>query len=245
MLVTANVEETMNKIIPQEQHLFPVSFKRKLEYEGFFLKEVIDKRKVELWYNFLRQKNKHYQDIVLDTNLIDEFCESTRELAELIERDAPKISTPEDKIEKETMEEIPLANQYDTLMSDKYEHDVEEDTFANRYAEMIIQYETLHKIPIEEDSDDIRLDDEFFPDEENDDSPEEEDVSPAKRPKTDNISVAPGEKGFLKSFGDQIFIEEMAFPHLFCRGSGNNISGILPFLLFKCNPNCSKVNLTD
>ena len=55
ILISADIPSSMEKILPQEQSLFAVNFKRKLSYEGYFLSEVIDKNKVVAWYNWLKK----------------------------------------------------------------------------------------------------------------------------------------------------------------------------------------------
>ena len=45
-MISADVQQTVDKILPVTQNLIPVSFKRKLEYAGYFLEEYIDKNKV-------------------------------------------------------------------------------------------------------------------------------------------------------------------------------------------------------
>ena len=123
ILISADVKGTMSKIIPQEQGLFPVSLKRKMEYEGFYMREAIDKEKLKIWHEHLSKDNKHYREVQLDTDLIDEFCEEIRQIAERMEVEAPVIATPEDEIERDTMEEVPISKQYDTLMCNKYEQE--------------------------------------------------------------------------------------------------------------------------
>ena len=50
IMVSANVEETMNQILPRPQNLLPVAFKRKIEYHGHFMAEFIDRRKVQTYF---------------------------------------------------------------------------------------------------------------------------------------------------------------------------------------------------
>ena len=169
------------------------------------MREVIDKNKVEIWYNHLRQTNPHYQDILLETDLIDEFCESIRKMADNMTAKAPIISTPEDEIEKEVIEEVPLSRQNDTLMSNKYEQSIDDNTVPNRYADMIIKFEIENKIPPEEDPDDL-------PDISSDESDDESEEDPNDRSdkiakqRTENISVAPAEKGSFKNFGEEAVV---------------------------------------
>ena len=71
ILISADVAET---ILPVEQNLFPVSFKRKLEYEGYFMQEVIDKNKLKVMVGWMKENNQHFKDLDIDLDLIDDFC---------------------------------------------------------------------------------------------------------------------------------------------------------------------------
>ena len=71
ILISADVAET---ILPVEQNLFPVSFKRKLEYEGYFMQEVIDKNKLKVMVGWMKEINQHFKDLDIDLDLIDDFC---------------------------------------------------------------------------------------------------------------------------------------------------------------------------
>ena len=82
ILISADVPSSMEKILPQEQSLFPVNFKRKLSYEGHYLSEVIDKKKEVAYFQFLKKNNPHFQDMTLSTELIEEFCQKTRKSAD-------------------------------------------------------------------------------------------------------------------------------------------------------------------
>ena len=58
--VTADIQHTRDKIIPVDQQLIPVSFKRKLSYSGYYLKEIIDKEKLLKYFNELQKINHLY-----------------------------------------------------------------------------------------------------------------------------------------------------------------------------------------
>ena len=225
ILISADVDETMSKILPQQQGLFPVSLKRKMEYEGHYIREVIDKDKLKIWHEHMKMNNPLFRDVQFDGNLVDEFCEEVKELSERMEIETPVISTPEDEIEKETLENIPISKQYDTLMCNKYEQEIDDNTVPNIFADMVIDFETQHNIQSDDYNEDLPdiSDPEDSSDEERDsedDSDVDEDVTPRKKPKlkVENIAVAPGEGGTFQNYGENLFIEELAFPHLFPRG---------------------------
>merc|ERR1711954_132075 len=153
ILISADVEESMNKILPREQNLIPVALKRKLVYEGHFMCEIIDKNKLKIYFAWLKQNNAQYIDTIFDDDLIDEFCEVSRQRADEIERLAPIRSEPEDEIDKEPVEEVPLSKQYPSIMVDKYETEIEDNTYMNKLANQIIEYEIQHRVSSDDYSD--------------------------------------------------------------------------------------------
>ena len=52
IMVSANLADSMKKILPLEQNLLPVSLKRKLQYGGHYIKEYIDRPKVQTYLNW-------------------------------------------------------------------------------------------------------------------------------------------------------------------------------------------------
>ena len=43
IMISAELQTTMEKILPCQQNLIPVSFKRKVEYKGYFIEEYVNK----------------------------------------------------------------------------------------------------------------------------------------------------------------------------------------------------------
>ena len=212
--ISANVEETMQKILPIEQNLIPVSFKRKLEYEGHFIHEIIDKRKVEIWHEYMKENNPHYRDTQFDSDLIEEFCYKIRKSLESLEKDLVQATQPDDEILKEPVDEVPLFKQYDTLMCDKYENDIESNTVANRLADLIVEHEIRCKIPVDEILDEDEMDELYNSESDSEDEGENEYEVPHKKSKEEPVSVAPGEGGEFKTWGSEkdLYLEELAFP---------------------------------
>ena len=233
-LISANIPHSMEKIIPQEQSLFPVSFKRKLSYEGFFMEEVIDKEKIIEWFKWLKQNNEHFRDIELSIEKIDDFEESSRKKADEMERiSTVTMTVPEDEFEKEeATEEIPLSKQNTTLMVDKYEIDPKDKSYQNLLADLIVKCEILHDAKEENnDFDDFFMEDleedEFQDEDEKDNDESEDTLIPRKRTKYSKISIAPGEGGKFHNWsGDNLYIEEQAFVHLFPRGQVHNFHSL-------------------
>ena len=50
IMVSADVVQSMKNILPQEQNLLPVAFKRKIEYQGHYLQEYVDRQKLQIYF---------------------------------------------------------------------------------------------------------------------------------------------------------------------------------------------------
>ena len=72
-MISADLQTTIDKILPQQQHLIPVVFKRKLSYQGHFIDEWIDRNKVLAYFSWFKKYNHLYEDFELDQKIIDEF----------------------------------------------------------------------------------------------------------------------------------------------------------------------------
>ena len=57
ILISADVSHSLSRILPVSQSIIPVCFKRKLEYKGNYLEEVIDKEKVKAYFDFYKFNN--------------------------------------------------------------------------------------------------------------------------------------------------------------------------------------------
>ena len=51
----------MDRILPIDQNLIPVSFKRRLAYSGSFLEEYVEKKKLLMFFEFLKKNNHLYK----------------------------------------------------------------------------------------------------------------------------------------------------------------------------------------
>ena len=75
--IQANISHTVEKLQITSENIIPVSFKRKVEYRGHYLEQVIDKGKVFQWLTFLKQNNPLYKDIKVNLTDIntDRVCQ--------------------------------------------------------------------------------------------------------------------------------------------------------------------------
>ena len=79
ILISSNISHSMSKILPRNQNLLPVCLKRKLEYTGNYIEEVIDRMKVEIYFNFLKRFNPLYNESKFQDDQIDKYedeCDS-------------------------------------------------------------------------------------------------------------------------------------------------------------------------
>ena len=231
IFITSDIPHSMEKILPQEQHLFPVSFKRKLIYEGHYMEEIIEKEKLKIIFEWLRKNNHLFYDVVLKDEIIDEFIETTRKEADDFEEiNAPKISIPDDEIEKDTMDEVPIGKQFPSVMINKYEENLTESSIPNKLSDMIVEFEVKNRISHDEYNEDAETEDLFEEFESDSDSHEEpitEETTPKKKTKFQKVVVAPGEHGSFQNWGDDTYLEEKCFPMLFVQGKGGYLQSCL------------------
>ena len=160
----------MEKILPQQQIIIPVSWKRKIHYRRFYLEEWVDVKKVELYFNCFKKTNPFFKDIEFSRTRLSEFEENlNHDIEEYMKHSV--INNIEDEIDKELItdhhdedpeeelaslfeqsinpveikDEITIQH-YDSVMCNKYEHEKFDESVVKRYAQIIIQYETVKNI---------------------------------------------------------------------------------------------------
>ena len=108
IMVSADLVDSMKKILPLEQNLLPVSLKRKLQYGGHYIKEYIDRPKVKTYLNWFQLHNHLFEDIQYDEKRVDTFEEECMALA--AEEDSMKndllVNHQEIQLKKEVQDEI-------------------------------------------------------------------------------------------------------------------------------------------
>ena len=73
IMISADVMESLHKILPLKQNLVPVSFKKKLEYTGHYIQEYVDKKKVQVYFEWFKKYNHLFHDYTLDEDLISDY----------------------------------------------------------------------------------------------------------------------------------------------------------------------------
>ena len=73
IMISSDVVHSLNRILPVAQDLIPVSFKKRLQYQGYFLEEYIDKNKVLAYFKFLKKYNHLYEDVEFNDEALANF----------------------------------------------------------------------------------------------------------------------------------------------------------------------------
>ena len=163
IMVSADVVESMNNILPREQKLLPVSLKRKLEYSGYYMQEYVDRDKLQVYFRWFQQHNHLFKDMVLDEDKIDKFEKDAQAAVEEMDLEKNKLFTDHDTIKNyanrihdefydldgeenlinvELEKEI-VVSDHSSVITNKYVEDTNAPTVANKFSDLIIELEKL------------------------------------------------------------------------------------------------------
>ena len=160
-MVSANVVETLTKILPVDQNLVPVALKRKLEYSGHYMQEYVDRDKVKLYFHWFHRHNHLFEEMHLDESLITKFEQDAMDLSEIEDKDKDEYIVNHDEIlkqreivddlydseeeeDKETTEKLEkehISCDHSSFITDKYMEDMNAPTVANKFSDMILHFE--------------------------------------------------------------------------------------------------------
>ena len=93
ILMSSDISHSMSKILPVAQHLIPVCLKRRLDYTGNYMEEIIDKNKVNAYFNFFKRYNPLFKDIELKESRIDQYEYESVVSAEQFDDEANKLDS--------------------------------------------------------------------------------------------------------------------------------------------------------
>ena len=93
ILMSSDISHSMSKILPVAQHLIPVCLKRRLDYTGNYMEEIIDKNKVNAYFNFFKRYNPLFKDIELKESRIDQYEYESVVAAEQFDDEANKLDS--------------------------------------------------------------------------------------------------------------------------------------------------------
>ena len=169
ILISSDITHSLSKILPLQQSLIPVCFKRKLAYSGSFIEEFIEKEKVQMYFSWFKENNHLYKDISLDAELIDQFTfesqASSDEFESKTKEDGIEVSVDVKENEDNSLgenvvieegfenafeiyqvnDEVEKEHNQTTMFMNKYCEDPNLPTVANKLADMIVDYEMKKK----------------------------------------------------------------------------------------------------
>ena len=158
-MVSANVVDTLQRILPVEQNLIPVSLKRRMQYSGHYMQEYVDRYKIKQYFLWFQRHNHIFHNMELNETLIDKFEEESRKITErediakvVIITDHDEIkkkvindggSDSEEEVEEETikLEKENVLSDHSSFITDKYLEDINAPTVANKFSDMILSLE--------------------------------------------------------------------------------------------------------
>ena len=266
IMITSDLEHTFCKILPVDQQIIPVSLKRKLSYQGYYIEEWVDSTKLSMYFVWFKDNNPFFKDLAFD---LDALNRNVQDIAEDIDKYIGNASEVlEDELFNESsdiedneqigdgdvfLNDNPIwindttrSLYYDSILLNKYEVEIEEKSPLLKYANIILEYEINNDIEYDF-SDDLEIEPEDVKDEIDS---EIDDMMDKKTPcslnmtmkeakekaakcidevskKMEKISIAPGEHGQFRNWGQDVFLEEKMFPHLFPFGIGGYMSSAL------------------
>ena len=237
--VEARVEETMDELLPLTQQLIPVAIKRKMEYSGSYVAEIVDKEKVKQYYEYFKLKNHLFKDEELSDEMVDEFFRVNLESIE--KQDEQKVGVTEipvndseesadDTFEDEEvlpeakeqqidenlpsyLSEIPM----DTLICSNIGEREGRGTLIELVASTIVEKDKVGKSKEMSDSE-LAREDSGSDEESSDDQNDEPSNQPPEVKGVQIRSFAPGEGMKFVNFESVEYVEERCFPHLFPEG---------------------------
>ena len=236
ILISSDISHSFSKILPVDQTLIPVCFKRKLSYSGSYVEEFVDKSKLKMYFSWFKKYNHLYRDIELDSSLIELFKDdslaASKDFERLTKQEEEQSLESKDESEDELMDEVDIADDIEfftsqdlvepciqdgkeftrdqtTMFLNKYCEDTNIPSVANRLADTIVEYE-LNQGTSFRPRDDHEVDDEIISEEEFLKNIEEEVVVH----EVDDEIIS--EEEFLKNIEEQIIVQEqdaVTLPH--------------------------------
>ena len=174
IMISSDIVQSLNSILPISQELIPVSFKRRIEYSGHFAEEYIDKQKVLLYFDFFKKYNHLYKNFTLEEDVLEQF-----------ESDNIKIANADFDVnssDSDDDDDPPGASISATIITDKYGEDSKAPTVANKLADMIVQFEKdldtvdSPEVLVFEPGDEIYFEDEQMDEEHNEIQEDDEEI---------------------------------------------------------------------
>ena len=169
ILISADIDHSLSKVLPLQQSLIPVCFKRKLSYHGSYIEEYVEKDKIKLYFAWLKRHNHLYKDIELNSSLLDTFeseCISSAKKfesntrAEDVLYQSDEEEEPQSLINHEVYFEDNGVQSYElhenseqdwthaqtSMFLNKYCQDINIPSIANKVADMVINLKSTKRL---------------------------------------------------------------------------------------------------
>jgi hypothetical protein len=111
--VEADIAHSFNKILPLDQDLIPVALKRRPEYRGAYIEEIVSKNKLLKYFIYFKANNHLFADIQFNDDVLDNII---KELKDDIERQDDWKSAKDVKLQ-----EAPIIDENDENSDDEGE----------------------------------------------------------------------------------------------------------------------------
>ena len=100
--VEADVKQTMDKLLPVEQDLIPVCLKRRPEYKGHFIEEVVSMTKIVQYFEYFKAYNPLFKDVEFSEEKLNRILsENLHRIAQQDERKTSQLDANVDHSERE------------------------------------------------------------------------------------------------------------------------------------------------
>ena len=166
ILMSSDISHSMSRILPRAQNLLPVCLKRKLEYTGNYVEEIINENKVNAYFNFLKRYNPLLNTNELKESKIDQYEAESNIAVDMFDAAANKMG-PESSVcdENEDVQENevdsdsesgfdefdPNLNNYFNPEKEKQNEEInyfrdESSVFCNKYEENVISSTVANRL---------------------------------------------------------------------------------------------------
>ena len=210
--VEADVKRSMEKILPRNQELIPVCLRRKLEYKGKVMEEIISRTKVKHYYNFFKENKPLFQDESFDDERLDQIVEDI-----LSQANVEQHNSPDDLLHDDLLHDDNLV-----LQEDGNAGACNVSVEGDETVENIIDWEEINSDTVLEtfnqkiDNNGTTVCDRMA-----------ENILTQEVNPTEILVLAPTEASKFVNHEAVVDIEEKCFPHLFPYGTGGYVSSYM------------------
>jgi hypothetical protein len=230
--VESNIKQSLETVLPIDQELIPVALKRRPEYKGAYVEEVVSKKKIMAYFTYLKKVNPLFENIDIDEQGIDKHLKDSIESINAQDdwkntqnhidippqcsgsgthNETQTVDSPDQ--DSRTVSDVDADEKYDLP---EYLTEISDDTVIDDFIKVT---NTRGKTNVSEIVASAIIEQE-----------EATHKNTAKKHKNKGddrmpkVQVAPGSEGKFMYWDTAQHLEEKAFPHLFPTGTGGYLS---------------------